>query len=76
MTTLINNVSFTPVSNSTGCGYCGSSNCGALFGDPICNELPIPAVKTYPTEGDSDYCWTCDITGGYCGCCSGDYWKR
>lgn len=27
------------------CLYCGSSNCGSLFGDPICNELPIPAEK-------------------------------
>lgn len=25
-----------------GCGYCGSTNCGSLYGDPICNELPLP----------------------------------
>lgn len=21
------------------CGYCGSSNCGSLYGDPVCHEL-------------------------------------
>lgn len=22
------------------CLYCGSQNCGSLFGDPVCHELP------------------------------------
>lgn len=21
------------------CGYCGSNNCGSLYGDPVCHEL-------------------------------------
>lgn len=32
----------TYVSIEAGCSYCGSSNCGAIFGDPVCNELPVP----------------------------------
>lgn len=45
MTTLNikNNSSFITV--SAGCGYCGSTNCGSLFGDPICNELPVTTAE-------------------------------
>ena len=31
-----------PVYSGNFCGYCNSNNCGSLYGDSVCHELPIP----------------------------------
>ena len=32
--------STSPTSEGHSCGYCDSKNCGSLYGDPVCHELP------------------------------------
>ena len=56
MTKLPEIITLTAANTSTTeviCLYCGSNNCGSLYGDPVCHELPTPTDKDmvgFPVE--------------------------